>query len=322
MISAVAGRPSVAARHWDEAAEGLRTWWPAFEHVMAPVTEAMVAAADLRPGDRVLDVATGFGEPALTLARLVGPSGQVVASDVSLAMLAVAAERARAIGLANVEVAEVDAQAPMIAEAGFDALTCRLGLMFVPDVDLALRRLAGLVVPGGTLVAAVWGQAEANPAITLATRTLARFLEPPSIASSEPGIFDLGTPGALGAAFARAGLAGVRVRRVALEFAWACVEDYVAHHRYGPVGRPLADAAHGIQDAAWRAVGEAARRHLHAGSLRLPAQVVVVSAHRAARTRREVDEGGVGDGGLHQGPDRGPGVVAGRGCTNEGERHA
>ena len=106
-----------ARRRWDGAADALRIWWPAFEAFMAPVTDVMITQAHLHTGARVLDVATGFGEPAFTLAAVVGPSGHVVATDLSPMMLTVASERARNRALANVTVAEMDGQRPTITTA-------------------------------------------------------------------------------------------------------------------------------------------------------------------------------------------------------------
>src|ERR1700722_16786400 len=88
---------------WDDSAEGWKQWWPTFERAAQVVNDRLVALANVRAGNRVLDIATGSGEPALTAARAVGPSGRVVAVDMSPGMLAIARERIDAAGLAQVE---------------------------------------------------------------------------------------------------------------------------------------------------------------------------------------------------------------------------
>lgn len=115
-------------RLWDETAPYLRDWWPTFEGFMAPVTCVMIAQAGLYPGGaHVVDVASGFGEPALAVAGRVGPQGHVVATDLSSAMLSVATDRALALGLGNVEFVQMDAEEPTLAQGVYDAVVCRLG---------------------------------------------------------------------------------------------------------------------------------------------------------------------------------------------------
>src|ERR1700737_639570 len=93
---------------WDDTAEGWKKWWPTFEHAAQRVNDRLVELSGARPGHRVLDIATGSGEPALTAARAVGTSGHVVAVDMSPGMLKIARERVDAAGLRNVELVESD----------------------------------------------------------------------------------------------------------------------------------------------------------------------------------------------------------------------
>lgn len=139
--SSVGRHKRVQRTHWNEAAEGWRRHWGAFEQAVAPVNEALVGLAPIEAGHRVLDVATGVGEPALSLAHRVSSSGRVVAIDVSPAMLAAGvAERVRSTGICNVELADMDAEDPWLPRASFDAAFCRFGLMFLADLRGALGR--------------------------------------------------------------------------------------------------------------------------------------------------------------------------------------
>ncbi len=269
-------------RQWNAIAGELRAWWPVFERFMAPVTRAMVDHAWLCRGARVVDVASGFGEPALTVARLVGPRGRVVASDLSPAMLTVAAERARRLGLGNVDIAEMDAEEPTLPQASFDAVVCRLGLMFLPHLDVALQRLSSLLVPGRRLVAAVWGPSEANLWLTVALRTLVEFLELPPPPPEAPWLFGLSGGGVLEDALCGAELEDVRCTRVTLRCGWTSPAAYTAFHRSSPMRRLVADEEPARRARAWREVTAAARRHWGNGALHLQGEVVVVSG----RTRR------------------------------------
>src|SRR5947209_3942167 len=109
-------------RDWDEAAAGWKRWWPVLESAAQPVSNRLVELARIDAGAKVLDVATGSGEPAVTAARRVTPGGRVIGVDQSPAMLAIGRERAHALGIANVEFHESDGEALTIADRDFDAV--------------------------------------------------------------------------------------------------------------------------------------------------------------------------------------------------------
>jgi SAM-dependent methyltransferase len=148
---------------WRDAAPGWRAWLDVLEAADAgrAVSRTLVQLAGIGPGDAVLDVAAGYGEPGLTAARAVVPGGHVVCTDISGAMLAFGRERAAAAGLDNVEFIEGDAEELAFEEAGFDAVVSRQGLQYLPDVAGVLARLRCFLKPGGRLAAAVWGPPQA-----------------------------------------------------------------------------------------------------------------------------------------------------------------
>lgn len=267
-------------RRGDAVTSELRGWWPAFEGFLAPVSRVMVASARLGAGAQVVDVATGFGEPALTVARHLGPGGRVVATDLSAGMLEVAAERASARALGNVEFLQMDAEDPPLPEGRYDTVFCRLGLMFLPHTDAALRRLAALLVPRGSLVAAVWGIPQSNPWLTGALRTLSEYFELPASPPPAPGPFALSGPGVLRDALGRGGLDQVWSVRVPLRFAWPSPAAYAAFHRASPLRRLLPREEPAQSDRAWTDVAAAASRRWGPGPIRLPGEVVVAGGLR------------------------------------------
>jgi SAM-dependent methyltransferase len=144
---------------WRAAAPG---WWAWIDVLEAEnggraVSQTLVQQAGIGPGDAVLDVAAGYGEPGLTAARAVAPSGHVVCIDISAEMLAFGHARAAAGGLDNLQFVECDAEELVFEAASFDAVLSRQGLQFLPDVPGVLRRLHGFLKPQGRLAAAVWG---------------------------------------------------------------------------------------------------------------------------------------------------------------------
>src|ERR1700733_14096856 len=109
-------------KHWDSAAGGWMEWSEFNDSAARHISERLVELADVQSGSRVLDVAAGYGEPALTAARRAGPDGRVVATDISAEMLAFGRERASAAGLGNVEFMESDASSLDFPHASFDAV--------------------------------------------------------------------------------------------------------------------------------------------------------------------------------------------------------
>src|SRR5690606_2241998 len=104
-----------------------------------PLNRPLIEAAQVRSGARVLDLASGAGEPAIPIARAVGPSGEVVATDLVPEMLKGARRRAAEEGLANIRFEQADMEALPFADESFDAVTCRIGLMYAPDPLRALK---------------------------------------------------------------------------------------------------------------------------------------------------------------------------------------
>jgi enediyne biosynthesis protein CalE5 len=144
---------------WNDAAGGRRKW----HHVVEGKdggqhhSATLVALARIRPGAAVLDVGGGYGEPSLTAARVAGPKGRVVCTDISSRLLAFARERAGEAGLGNIEFIEADAEQLDFDKESFDAIVSRATFMFLPDVAGTLRRLRSFLKPGGRLAGSVWG---------------------------------------------------------------------------------------------------------------------------------------------------------------------
>ena len=138
---------------WRDAAPGWRAWVEVLEAEDGgrAVSQTLVQLAGIGPGDAVLDVGAGYGEPGLPAARAVAPSGRVVCTDISAQMLAVGRERAAADGLDNLQFVECDAEELVFEEASFDAVLSRQGLQFLPDVAGVLARLHGFLKPHGRL---------------------------------------------------------------------------------------------------------------------------------------------------------------------------
>jgi len=268
---------------WSHVAAGWKKWWQTMERSAKPASDHLVELAALKPGDRVLDVATGIGEPAVTAARKVGPTGKVVATDQAPLMLAIARERAAELGLTNLEFREMDAEALDFPEQSFDAVLCRWGLMFLPDLTGALKRMHRLLKPGRRLAAAVWGLPPKVPFISVAMGTVRQQLQAPPPSPDTPGPFSLADVTVLEQALKQAGFTEVRSEPLALTFEWASAENYTNFQQdiAAPIIAMLANESAERRAAIWQAVTEAARQYAGSdGRVRMAGEAICVVAQR------------------------------------------
>lgn len=182
--------------------------------VFGAATEMMLGLANLRPGDRVLDVAAGTGDQTLMAARRVGPTGYVLATDISASMLKVATDTAREEGFTNVETRVMDAENIELAADSFDAVICRVALMHFPDPAKALIGMRRAVKPSGKVAVMVFSTAEKNPYHGLSLAIVRRLGRMPSAAQGQPGMFALGGPGVLENTYKQAGFLDATVHAV------------------------------------------------------------------------------------------------------------
>ncbi len=269
-------------RSWDESAAGWNRSWEMFERAAQHVSDRLIELARIKPGQRVLDVATGNGEPALTVARRIGPLGHVVATDHSAGMLKFARERAAAAGLSNIEFLQMDAEALDLPENSFDAILSRWGLMFLPDLAGALARMRKLLVPGGRLAASVWSSAPKVPMIGLVEGVRKQF----GLLPQRPGMLgplSLADIPALERTLTQAGFSEVASESIPVTFEFASPDEYVRFQQEirNPASRLIAEQPAETQAKIWKAVTDAVRAYAGAdGVVRLPNECFCLTARR------------------------------------------
>lgn len=266
---------------WDKFSVGWQKWDGEVLGWLAPFGAAMIRQANLKDNFQVLDVAAGTGEPGLTVAALV-PDGSVTVTDLSERMLAVASENASRRGLTNFKTAIADAGALPFAEASFDAVLCRFGLMFVPDVSQAVREMARVAKSGARVCTAVWLGPDKNPWASTIMGTIARHVELPTPPAGSPGLFRCAGEGMVHAAFAEAGLRDVVEDEIATVMTHPTPERYweVMTEIAAPVVAGLAKADDAMRERIRSEVLEQARQHMRDGAVKLLSTAVVVSATR------------------------------------------
>ena len=247
--------PEAAAGHaWDQAAHGWNRHSTIIRAWLEEATRAMLDAARIEPGARVLDIAAGAGDQTLDIARRVGPQGRVLATDISSAILTLAHANARAAGLHHVETRVADAQALGLEGGGFDAAVSRLGLMFCEAPLDALREARSALKPGGRFSALVFSQPQKNPCLGVLMSTALRHAGLPPRSPYAPGtLMSLGEPGALARLLHEAGFTGIEMRTIAAPFRLPTSRDYVDFVRTSgtPIMEILAPLPAAAQRAAW-----------------------------------------------------------------------
>jgi SAM-dependent methyltransferase len=214
-------------REWGRSAAGWKQHWDIWEKGAQHINARLVELAHLQPGHKVVDIATGLGETAFTAARQVGPTGQVIGTDIAPEMLAIARTEAKALGLSHVDFREMDAEEPDLPSKSFNAVLCRFGLMFLPHLTTALTRLRQLLVPGGRFAAAVWGTVEQVP-FSILNRTIQKVRQLPPPPPGSPGAFSLGDENVLSQHFREAGFSEVHTERLTVTLEYASLDLFFA----------------------------------------------------------------------------------------------
>ena len=249
-------------QQWNQAAAGWQKWSELIDRAASGISERLVELAGVEPGSRVLDVAAGYGEPALTAARAAGAEGSVVATDISAEMIAIGRERAAAAGLENVEFIESDAAGLEFPAQSFDAALSRWGIIFEPDGEAAAARVRGFVKPGGRMAISSWGSPERVPFLAIPMRTAMERLEVPPPPPGTPGPLSRPTPDAIGGLLSAAGFSDVEVEEADVTFEWASPEEFTRFLKEiaPPLNAIIDPHPPEVREETWAAIAEAIRQ--------------------------------------------------------------
>jgi SAM-dependent methyltransferase len=220
---------------------------------LGPVGAAMIERLGIAGDQQHLDIASGTGEPGLTVARLA-PRGHVVLTDLSAEMLEVAARRAYMHGITNSETRVCSADDLPFGDAAFDSVSVRFGYMFFPDLAKATAEFVRVLKPGGRLCSSVWVKPEKNPWTTLAMQAIAAEAVLAPSGPDGPGMFRCAAPGYVSALYQAAGLRDVAEWDVGVELVTRSPAQY-----WGMISEHLSLAA-----AALKQVDEPGREQIAA----------------------------------------------------------
>ncbi|HYI62894.1 MAG TPA: class I SAM-dependent methyltransferase [Acidimicrobiales bacterium] len=270
-------------QQWEDAADAWHRWGPTLEAWLGHATERMLDTAGVTSGSRVLDVAAGAGGQSLAAARRAGPSGRVVATDISPTILSYAAKAAAEAGLTTVETLEADGETlDGLAPGSFDAVISRVGLIYFPDQQQALAGMRRALRDGGRVAAVVYSTPDRNEFFSLPVSIIRARAQLPAPQPGQPGPFSLGGPGALEAALATAGFRDVTVETVPAPLHLASAAECVRFEResFGALHQMLAGLPPDDRPGVWEEIEAALTRFETPDGFVGPCELLVAAGTR------------------------------------------
>jgi ubiquinone/menaquinone biosynthesis C-methylase UbiE len=245
-------------QQWQETAEAWHRWDSALEAWLGGATERMLDLAGIGAGSRVLDIAAGAGSQTLAAARKVGPTGAVLATDISSNILEFAEHQARAAGLGNVATRTMDGEELDIEDGSFDAVISRLGLIYFPDQQRALAEMRRVLRNGGRVSAIVYSTPERNGFFSIPVSIIRRIANLPAPAPGLPGPFSLGAPGVLAQAYEQAGFRDIEVQAIDAPVRFPSAADCLRFEResFGALHAMLAGVSEDEREQAWAEIAQ------------------------------------------------------------------
>lgn len=267
-----------SARYWDK----YRTL---ITEMLAPLTSSLVKEAQIRIGQKVLDIGGGSGEPSLTISRIVGPAGSVMYTDPVTGMLEGAEAEAGRRGLMNIHFKQCSADDLPFADRTFDVAVGRLSAMFFVDPATAVREVLRVIRKDGCVAFAVWGPKEVNPFFSSITDVIDQFPEVSLQDSDTPDTFRFAVPGTLAEILQEADAKNVIKRHLNFQ-----IEAAISFEQFWQVRTEMSES---LREKMARvtpaqlpiikqAVADAARKYFPSGTMSFPAQALIVSGRKPA----------------------------------------
>jgi SAM-dependent methyltransferase len=251
--------------------------------MFAPLTRALIEDAVIVPGQSVLDVAGGPGEPSLTIAEVVGPAGCVTCTDAVAEMVEAARTEARNRRLSNVQFRQCTADELPFPDNSFDVTVSRLGAMFFPEPELAFREMLRVTKPGGSLGFVVWHKSEFNPYSHVVTEVLSRHIETTPPNPDAPDAFRFAEPGKLARVLRTAGAINIRERILRFDMA-APISPEEFWEMRSEISEILRDKLEKFSAAERWQIGKQVQHGVRAffpnNQMRFPAEVIIVTGER------------------------------------------
>ena len=264
---------------WGRTAAGWHRWIATINEWQHGATEAMLDDASVGVGQRVLDIAAGDGGQAVAAAERVGPSGEVLATDIAPEFVELASAVAERMGLTQLRAEVMDAEALTLPDSSVDAAISRLGVMYLPDVRRGFEEIRRVLRPGGRFSGIVFTSAEATPFFSIPVRLIRERRGLPAPEPGRPGPFALGAPGVFAAQLEAAGFEDVRERLISAPLRFASAEECVQWRREasGTMQQMVSDLDPAEQEAIWADIVAVLRQYETADGFESPCELLVAS---------------------------------------------
>ena len=265
---------------WNKDGAAWRRWNPTLDLWYGEVTRQMLDLARIQPAQRILDIAAGAGEPAVSAAERVGPNGYVLATDISEGIVELARQVALERGLNQIETRAMDGEKIDLPDDSFDAVLCRLGLMYMPHPVTAVREWRRVLKPGGRVAVIVFSTPERNSWGAMPASIIRRRAQLPAPVPGQPGPFSLGGAGVLEDVFRQAGFAAPEVRAVPVPLRTPSAAEYVrvAREAFGAFNAMMAHLPLQERESTWNEVEASLRSFESPGGFEVPGECLVCAA--------------------------------------------
>lgn len=268
-------------KSWNKFSAGWKKWDNMTMNFMQPVGDAIITAIRPAATDIVLDIASGTGEPALTIASMLH-NGSLTMTDIAADMLVIARENADVRNIKNVDAVVCDVCEMPFQDNSFDAISCRFGYMFFPDMQLAATEMYRVLKAGGRMSTAVWNIPEKNFWVTAIMGTINKNMDLPQTPSGAPGMFRCCKPGLMRTILETAGFKNIKEEEVAtklnagtLEIYWSMMTEVGA-----PIVAALSNADDNLKEKIKKEVFELVSQKYAQGHIAIDASAIVISAEK------------------------------------------
>ncbi len=265
---------------WNKFSAGWKKWDDMTMDFLKPMGQEIIASIKPSGKDAILDIAAGTGEPGLTIATMLH-GGNVTITDLSEDMLAIAKEHAALRGITNIETIACDVCEMPFADNSFEAISCRFGFMFFPDMQLAANEMARVLKPGGRLATSVWNVAEKNFWVTAMMGTINKNMELLPPPPGAPGMFRCAKPGLMKELFEKAGFKNITEKEVSTKLNSGTTDTY--WNMMTEIGAPIVAALSKADDAMRQKIKQEVFELVnqkYPGTVAIDASAIVISAEK------------------------------------------
>nr|WP_288837392.1 class I SAM-dependent methyltransferase [uncultured Flavobacterium sp.] len=238
---------------WQETADAWFRWSPTLNQWLGNATEKMLDMAGITTGYHVLDIAAGAGEQSITTAKKVGSSGEVLATDISSNILEYAQKMAEQNGCSNIKTKVMDGENLSLEDETFDAVISRVGLIYFPDQQRALKEMLRVLKPGGKVAAIVYSTPEKNKFFSIPVSIIRNRAKLPPPLPGQPGPFSLGAEGIIEKAFEQAGFINVKSELVDSPLQLSSASECLRFEKesFGALHQMMSNLSNAEREAVW-----------------------------------------------------------------------